>query len=204
MVDGQPRFRTLGAVTLRGARRQRELLQTVGHLGELPVSPQLTFAEVAARWLAEFEAKVAAGERRERTLDLYRSQLHRHLLPRLGRRRLTLIARSRSCPSSQRCCADTSAAHTSTPQPTTSSQRALAHRHPPRRRPGQPHARPRPHELTLDTYPHVRGSTSRRGRPCRARQERFREPARPCRRAGPPGQKSPPLHPRRDAATPSR
>jgi hypothetical protein len=35
--------------------------------------------------------KVAAGERRERTLDLYRSQLHRHLLPRLGRRRLALI-----------------------------------------------------------------------------------------------------------------
>jgi integrase len=55
------------------------------------VSPRLTFAEVATRWLAEFESKVAAGERRERTLDLYRSQLHRHLIPRLGRRRLVLI-----------------------------------------------------------------------------------------------------------------
>jgi hypothetical protein len=46
---------------------------------------------MAARWLADFEAKVAAGERRGRTLDLYRSPLQRHLLPRLGRRRLALI-----------------------------------------------------------------------------------------------------------------
>jgi hypothetical protein len=47
----------------------------------LPLSPRLTFAEVAGRWLAEFEAKAAAGERRDRTLDLYCSQFHRHLLP---------------------------------------------------------------------------------------------------------------------------
>src|SRR5947209_12134597 len=68
-----------------------ELLQSVARVGELSVSPRLTFAEVAGRWLAEFEAKVTAGERRDRTFDLYRSQLHRHLLPRLGRRRLALI-----------------------------------------------------------------------------------------------------------------
>jgi hypothetical protein len=37
------------------------------------------------------EAKVMAGERRDRTFDLYRSQLYRHLLPRLGQRRLGLI-----------------------------------------------------------------------------------------------------------------
>src|SRR5438128_5799505 len=91
MADGQPRFRTLSAATISEARRQRELLQSVARIGELPVSPRLTFAEVAGRWLAEFEAKVIAGERRDRTLDLYRSQLHRHLLPRLGRRRLMLI-----------------------------------------------------------------------------------------------------------------
>jgi integrase len=90
-VDGQARFRTLEAATLVEAVRQRELLQNVARIGELPLSPRLTFAEVAARWLAEFEIRVAAGERRERTLDLYRSQLHRHLLPRLGRRRLALI-----------------------------------------------------------------------------------------------------------------
>src|SRR6266540_540560 len=90
-VDGRARFRTLEASTLVEAQVQRELLQRAGRLGDLPLSPRLTFAEVAARWLAEFETRVAAGERRERTLDLYRSQLHRHLLPRLGRRRLARI-----------------------------------------------------------------------------------------------------------------
>jgi hypothetical protein len=66
MVDGQPRFRTLNAATLGEARIQRKLLQNVARIGALPLSPRLTFAEVAARWLAEFEAKVAAGERRDR------------------------------------------------------------------------------------------------------------------------------------------
>src|SRR6266536_4539879 len=90
-VYGRARFRTLDASTLVEARVQRERLRRAGRLGDLPLSPRLTFAEVAARWLAEFEAKVAAGERRDRTLDLYRSQLRRHLLPRLGRRRLAMI-----------------------------------------------------------------------------------------------------------------
>jgi hypothetical protein len=82
MVEGRPRFRTLSAATISEAQRQRALLQNSARIREFPVSPRLTFAEVAARWLADFEAKVAAGERRGRTLDLYRSQLHRHLLPR--------------------------------------------------------------------------------------------------------------------------
>lgn len=90
-VHGRAHFRTLEATTLPAARRQRDLLQTAARRGDLPLSPRLTFDEVAGRWLAEFEAKVTAGERRDRTLDLYRSQLHRHLLPRLGRRRLVLI-----------------------------------------------------------------------------------------------------------------
>jgi hypothetical protein len=57
--------------------------QTLGELGELPLSPSLTFGAVAARRLADFEAKVAIGNRSERTLDLYRSQLRLHLRPRL-------------------------------------------------------------------------------------------------------------------------
>jgi hypothetical protein len=81
MVGGQPRFRTLSAATIGEVRRQREPLQSVACIGELPVSPRLTFAQVAVRWLAEFEAKVMAGERRDRTLDLYRSQLYGHLCP---------------------------------------------------------------------------------------------------------------------------
>jgi hypothetical protein len=84
-VDGRARFRTVEAATLLEAVQQRELLQRAGQVGDLPLSPRLTFAEVAGRWLAEFEVKAAAGERRDRTLDLYRSQLDRHLLPRLGK-----------------------------------------------------------------------------------------------------------------------
>ncbi|MGH3001738.1 MAG: tyrosine-type recombinase/integrase [Gaiellaceae bacterium] len=91
MVGGRPRFHTLDAATLKDARRQRAVLRVLGALGELPVSPRLTFAEVSGRWLAEFEAKVTVGARRERTLDLYRSELRLHLLPRLGRRRITAI-----------------------------------------------------------------------------------------------------------------
>jgi hypothetical protein len=71
MVDGKPRFRTLSAATISEARMQRELLQSIARSGELPVSPRLTFAEAASRWLVDFEAKVTAGERRDRTLDLY-------------------------------------------------------------------------------------------------------------------------------------
>ena len=62
-VDGRARFRTLQAATLVEARAQRELLQRAGRLGDLPLSPRLTFEEVSGRWLAEFEAKVAADEK---------------------------------------------------------------------------------------------------------------------------------------------
>src|SRR2546427_4925637 len=81
MVEGRPRFRTIDAGSLSGARRQRELLQSAARVGELPVSPRLTFAEVSVRWLAEFEAKVTAGGRRGRTLDLFPSHLRRDPLP---------------------------------------------------------------------------------------------------------------------------
>jgi integrase len=91
MIDGRASFRTLDATTLAEARAQRELLRVAGQRHELVASPQLTFAEVARRWLDEFEAKVAAGERRQRTLELYRSHLGRHLLPELGRSRIQLI-----------------------------------------------------------------------------------------------------------------
>ena len=45
-VDGRARFRTVEAATLIEAVRQRELLQRVGQLGDLPLSPRLTFAEI--------------------------------------------------------------------------------------------------------------------------------------------------------------
>ena len=90
-IDGKPRFRVVEARTIEEARRQREFLRGAARGERLPASPRLTFGEVARRWLGEFEAKVAAGERRERTLEHYRGALERHILPRLGRRRLQLI-----------------------------------------------------------------------------------------------------------------
>jgi len=91
MIDRKPRFRTVDARTIEEARGQRELLRIASREGRLPASPRLTFGEVARRWLHEFEGKVAAGERRERTLEHYRGSLERHLLPRLDCRQLQLI-----------------------------------------------------------------------------------------------------------------
>jgi hypothetical protein len=72
-------------------REHRELLAVFARFGELPVSPRLTLVEVARRWLAGFEAKVAGGERRAPTLDFYRSRPRCHLLSRLGRLQLRSI-----------------------------------------------------------------------------------------------------------------
>src|SRR2546422_3146388 len=42
MADGRPRFRTLSVPTIAEARRQREVLQSLARVGELPLSPRLT------------------------------------------------------------------------------------------------------------------------------------------------------------------
>ena len=43
---------------------------------------------VGSRWIRRFELRVAAGERRERTLEAHRSYLDRHLTPALGRHQM--------------------------------------------------------------------------------------------------------------------
>jgi integrase len=90
VVDGKPRYKTVG-VKLGEARRQRDLLASNAHTGLLPPPSRLTFAQLAATWLEGFEALVAVGERGERTLENYRYHLNKHLLPALGRKRLTEI-----------------------------------------------------------------------------------------------------------------
>ena len=50
----------------------------------LACTPRLRFAKLAGWWLERYERKVAAGQRRERTLALHRYHLGRHLLPSLG------------------------------------------------------------------------------------------------------------------------
>src|SRR5438128_10361176 len=69
-VDGGARIRTLEAATLAEAQAQRELLQRLAHVGELPLSPRLTFGEVAARWLAEEGDRGRAARPNLRSLSL--------------------------------------------------------------------------------------------------------------------------------------
>jgi len=90
MLDGRPRFRTVDG-DLDAARSARARLAIAAQAGLLPACPRLTFATVAARWLERFEAMVAIGERRPRTLESHRYHLDRHLLPALGRRRIATI-----------------------------------------------------------------------------------------------------------------
>jgi hypothetical protein len=90
MLHCKPRFRTVDG-DLQKARYERETLVAMGQAGALPASPRLRFATVAGWWLNRFEAKVAAGERRERTLEAHRYHLSRHLLPTLGGRLLRTI-----------------------------------------------------------------------------------------------------------------
>ncbi len=90
MLAGKPRFRTV-AGDLDAARRQRELLVAAAEAGALTVSPRLRFATVADRWLTRFEAKVAAGQRRERTLEAYRYHVKKRLLPTLAPRLMHTI-----------------------------------------------------------------------------------------------------------------
>jgi integrase len=83
MLDGKARFRTVG-YDVALARTEREILVRAASYGVLATAPKLRFATVAHWWLARFERRVAAGERRPRTLDLHRYHLRRHLLPSLG------------------------------------------------------------------------------------------------------------------------
>ena len=87
MSRGRPRFRAVDG-DIDGARRQRALLIAAAQAGIVSASPRLLFATVASWWIARFEAKVAAGERRERMLEAHHYYLHKHLMPALGRRQM--------------------------------------------------------------------------------------------------------------------
>jgi hypothetical protein len=87
MVEGKPRFKAVGG-KLAAARRQRDLLSAKAQRGELPAPTRIAFAELAAEWLAGFEAQVVSGERGERTLENYTYHLDKNLIPTLGRKRL--------------------------------------------------------------------------------------------------------------------
>jgi integrase len=85
MLEGRPRFRTVG-FDLELAREQRRAFMRAAQFGVLAATPRLTFGMVAGWWIERFQRRVATGERRERTLELHRYHLDRHLLPILGLR----------------------------------------------------------------------------------------------------------------------
>jgi hypothetical protein len=90
MVAGKPRFRTVGT-NLATARTARAALIEAASRGEVPVLPRLRFDAVAGRWIARYEALVAADLRRQRTLEAHRYYLDQHVLPRLDGRKVSAI-----------------------------------------------------------------------------------------------------------------
>jgi integrase len=52
--------------------------------GQVAAPSKITFAEVAAEYIAGLEANVAAGERAARTLERYTQHLDTHILPGIG------------------------------------------------------------------------------------------------------------------------
>jgi integrase len=90
MVEGKPRFRTVG-VDLAEARAARAALIEASARGEVPVMPSLRFDAIADRWMARYEALVAGDLRRQRTLEAHRYYLDRHVLPRLRARKVSAI-----------------------------------------------------------------------------------------------------------------
>jgi integrase len=83
MLDGKPRFRTVG-FDLELARKQRASMAMAARHGVLACAPQLRFAKLTGFWLERLQRRVAAGVRRERTLEVARYHLQAHLLPTLG------------------------------------------------------------------------------------------------------------------------
>lgn len=83
MLDGKPPFRTVG-YDLDMAREERAALSEAARWGLVPAAPRLQFAKVCGWWIARYERKAAAGERREWTLEAHRYNVERHLLPALG------------------------------------------------------------------------------------------------------------------------
>ena len=85
-------WKTLGRVGLMEARRLRD--EFAAETRRAPAASRrrrVTYAEVAAEWLVDQEARVAADDLAPRTLEGYRDELKRHVLPILGVRQLASI-----------------------------------------------------------------------------------------------------------------
>lgn len=96
-VEGTFRFKTLGFVRQAGSRdgltkrdaiAAREKLRVAIRAGEAVAPSRAKLDDVAESFFEMFEALVAAGEKSERTLELYRQRYRTHLKRPLGRLRV--------------------------------------------------------------------------------------------------------------------
>jgi integrase len=85
MLDGKPRFRTVGN-DLELARAQRLSFVRAAKFGVLAAAPRLQLETVAGWWLERYKRRVDTGERRVRTLEIHSYYLKRQLLPLIGSR----------------------------------------------------------------------------------------------------------------------
>ena len=83
MLDGRPRFRTVGS-DLELARAQRLSFMRAARFGVIAAAPRLRLETVAGWWLERYERRVDSGERRVRTLEIHSYYLNRHVLPLIG------------------------------------------------------------------------------------------------------------------------
>jgi integrase len=91
MLDGRPRFRTVGS-DLELARAQRLSFMRAARFGVIAAAPRLRLETVAGWWLERYERRVDSGERRVRTLEIHSYYLNRHVLPLIGSRLIREIS----------------------------------------------------------------------------------------------------------------
>lgn len=84
-IEGRVRFKTTAARNLTQARAEREKLRVDVRSGQAVVPSKVTLADVARDFLSTFDSYVVAGEKSERTLELYRQRWRTHLERPLGR-----------------------------------------------------------------------------------------------------------------------
>lgn len=84
-VDGRERSKTTDARNLTEAKAAREAIRVKVRSGEAVAPNRVTLDEVAQEFFALFDSLVAAGERSERTAELYRQRYDCYVKPRIGR-----------------------------------------------------------------------------------------------------------------------
>jgi integrase len=91
MLDGRPRFRTVGS-DLELARAQRLSFMRAARFGVIAAAPRLRLETVAGWWLERYARRVDSGERRVRALEIHSYYLNRHVLPLIGSRLIREIS----------------------------------------------------------------------------------------------------------------